>query len=499
MRAIDDFLRPLDSSDFPELQEEGYECAFEDLFEPKTSADYELPEWTTGEQNDFIASDARAIVVSAYAGTGKTTALVEKIRRSAGQMERHEKILCLSFTNSTKDTLLRKLQEADLGHLLSDGQVVVRTFDSHVSQRMNAFYESADIDAPKYTYDEGAAMMRTVLGQLGYTPSNEVVEQALGLYTAHVNGYVSEGRAGQVRILPQDIPVALSEFEVMMGSKWRFNTAMRTKMFTLQPGLDFGEYAYVFVDEAQDLSIRKAQMIAEMTRKSGFRQIAYLGDPSQSIYGYSGVPATVMQDLAAGHGAERHRFSVSYRCSLAITNYVASMSGITGIDPGIQNYSTASQQPGWVQLNDVQNLLNDIVSTVYENQGEEGKVLAVLARTNQFFTEPQDFGLDEDISLIDYLHHEGYSVFNASVDGTVTDEVLNSYDIILSTIHKAKGQEFEQVFIVSVSSLGFQGVELGVTEEESRIFYTAVTRGKDRTVIYGENGGLPDEWRCNVL
>jgi len=498
MMAFNEFTRAINGHDFADLREEDYEFPFNTIAESKARSDYQLPSWTTSEQKNFIISDAPTIVVSAYAGTGKTTALVEKIRRSASLMKTHERILCLSFTNSTKDTLSRKLQEAELGHLLTDGDVVVRTFDSHVSHRLNGFYESSDLEAPKYTHDEGAAMMRTVLGQLGYTPSNEVVEQALGLYTAHVNGYIAEGRAGQVRILPKDLAIALRNFELMMGSKWRFNTAMRTRMFTLQPGLELGEYSYIFIDEAQDLSILKAHLIVEMTKKSGFTQVAYIGDPSQSIYGYSGVPATVMQDLAEGHRAERHRFSVSYRCSHAITKYVASMSGIKGIDRGIQNYSTASQQSGWMHLNDAENLVSDITATVDEKKGED-KALAVLARTNQFFTASQDYGLEEKVSLTDYLSSEGYNVFNASVDGSVTDEVLRSYDIILSTIHKAKGQEFEQVFVAGLTRTGFQGVELGVTEEESRIFYTAVTRGKDRTCIYGEKGGLPDEWRCNRL
>lgn len=500
MTAIEDFTRPLDSNDFADLREEENDYFFDSfrIPEPNPISTYEVPDWVTQEQKDFIMSDAPAIVVSAYAGTGKTTALVEKIRRSAAQMKRHDEILCLSFTNSTKDTLLRKLQDSELGHLLSDGQVVVRTFDSHISQRMNAFYENAEVEAPKYTYDEGASMMRVVLGELGYTPSNEVVEQTLGLYTAYVNGYISPGRTGQVRILPHDIPVVLRDFELLMGDKWRFNTAMRTQMFSMQPGLDLGDYSYVFVDEAQDLSKFKGKLIAEMKKKPNFKQIAYIGDPSQSIYGYSGVPATVMQDLAQGHGAENHKFSVSYRCSLGITQFVSRMGGISGIDEGISGYTTASTKSGQVELKDEGFLVDDIAFTVNENKGSEN-VLAVLARTNNFFTDPRDYGGTEKMSFIEYLENQGYAIFNASTDGSVTDEVLRRYDIVLSTIHKAKGQEFEQVFVASVSDLGFQGVELGVTDEESRIFYTAVTRGKDRTIIYGENGGMPDEWRCSLL
>lgn len=67
------------------------------------------------------------------------------------------------------------------------------------------------------------------------------------------------------------------------------------------------------------------------------------------------------------------------------------------------------------------------------------------------------------------------------------DHNSNNGKIILSTIHQAKGLEWQQVFIINVCEGSFPHYKtLGyvtATEEERRLFYVAVTRAKQELVI----------------
>jgi DNA helicase-2/ATP-dependent DNA helicase PcrA len=56
-----------------------------------------------------------------------------------------------------------------------------------------------------------------------------------------------------------------------------------------------------------------------------------------------------------------------------------------------------------------------------------------------------------------------------------------SQKVVITTIHKAKGLEWDSVFIINCNDEFFPGG--GEIEEERRIFYVAITRAKQRLFI----------------
>ena len=71
-----------------------------------------------------------------------------------------------------------------------------------------------------------------------------------------------------------------------------------------------------------------------------------------------------------------------------------------------------------------------------------------------------------------------------SATGDLTDEPLRDEDyLILSTVHSAKGQEWDSVYVLNVADGNFPnefatGSEAGI-EEERRLLYVAITRARD--------------------
>lgn len=56
---------------------------------------------------------------------------------------------------------------------------------------------------------------------------------------------------------------------------------------------------------------------------------------------------------------------------------------------------------------------------------------------------------------------------------------LNPSDVFLSTIHGAKGLEFDRVFLIDVNAGTFPSENKDLLEEERRLFYVGLTRAKD--------------------
>ncbi|HCO69976.1 MAG TPA: ATP-dependent helicase, partial [Mesotoga infera] len=64
--------------------------------------------------------------------------------------------------------------------------------------------------------------------------------------------------------------------------------------------------------------------------------------------------------------------------------------------------------------------------------------------------------------------------------------------VVLTTVHQAKGLEWEVVFILAVNPGDFpnsMAIIEGSLSEEERIFYVAVTRAKDYLYILRQKGG----------
>lgn len=117
----------------------------------------------------------------------------------------------------------------------------------------------------------------------------------------------------------------------------------------------------------------------------------------------------------------------------------------------------------------------------YENARERVDNLEGLAAFADSYNDMADFLAD--IALNDEIH--------GRVDAS---KQFGGRKIILSTIHQAKGLEWDTVFVMHMTGSGFPNQrafsEPGGLEEERRLFYVAVTRAKRRLFLcYPQRGG----------
>lgn len=276
------------------------------------------------------------------------------------------------------------------------------------------------------------------------------------------------------------------------------------------------EYSHLIVDESQDVSEVRIKLIQAVAK-----HCVAVGDPDQAIYGFAGAVTGAFQKLIDAYSMDVLPLSTSWRCSREVIQEAQSIIG-----PNIFARPDAPQ--GAVNFVSKQHMLDELHS-------QEGN--AVLCRTNAplfelaltFLRAGKPFRLWNDfadrlLALANRLakDNKGIAAYRTAIHDW-RDEQLDifkdskgvcrriqeqadcllyildeSYDVadmlftldtminsstgpVLSTIHKTKGLEFENVFLYRPDFLPAPWVdELNEEEmqQEINLKYVAVTRAK---------------------
>lgn len=74
------------------------------------------------------------------------------------------------------------------------------------------------------------------------------------------------------------------------------------------------KYPVMVIDEYQDLGVPLHRMVLALMNKAGIRVVS-VGDPDQSIYGFTGAQPVLLRRLSESPGVEPIRLKLNYRCA----------------------------------------------------------------------------------------------------------------------------------------------------------------------------------------
>ena len=255
-------------------------------------------------------------------------------------------------------------------------------------------------------------------------------------------------------------------------------------------------FDWVFVDEAQDLNTAQRRLVQSVIRDGG--RSLWVGDPDQSIYGFSGADTRSMHRIVEEMGAVTLPLSVCYRCpkshlrrARAIVPTIEAAPGAPEgrfeaqmekdlpemVEPGDMIVSRKkapllawvgrlirSRKSMYVAGREMEGTVVSMVRSV--NQGEsfsmadfvrrlQGYVARKVDRLIALKAEKEEFDVVRDTAEIVYSVIDTYEpvTFEDLLDKVKMTFQERTGAVCLSTVHQAKGKEAERVFILRPNEL----------------------------------------------
>lgn len=286
------------------------------------------------------------VAVSADAGAGKTSVLVERVRALPSE----KRVLCVSFTEKSKADLEQRL--ADLAHVEVYtihgfcGRIVsefgaqlglppfFRIADS--DERDEAFYrafEKVYRRAPPKAVDHRVDKLLKIC--LAAHEAGEGVELHDGAGDADLDRFVRE--------VVRDFESSKRMLRMLEYSDLELFAGRLLKRPEVISALR-GRYGHVFVDEFQDTSRSQCELVDALCGKDG--PVFVVGDQKQSIYRFRGADVSVFRQFVKTLPAQR-RLSSNFRSHSEVIDMVNAVCA-----PIIEDYEpmTAGRPAGHGEL-----------------------------------------------------------------------------------------------------------------------------------------------------
>jgi superfamily I DNA/RNA helicase len=279
-------------------------------------------------------------------------------------------------------------------------------------------------------------------------------------------------------------------------------------------GLPLDKFDMVFIDEAQDLNI--AQILLALNACEANGRIISVGDENQAIYGFRGADSNAIQNIVDRCHSKRMPLSVTYRCGRAIVELAKTLvptleAAATNHDGNVQNIDPnqieTMVKPGDFILSRsnaplIRWCLNLLKAHIPANiQGRDlGKGFLSMIRKSgaqdvpEFVSWVQDWKENEVSRLValkrdsSVIEDKAECLITLCEDAFNLKQVKNNIEklfhdgdekdrVILSTTHKAKGLERDNVFVLHNT------YKPGKNREETNLTYVAYTRAKQNLYL----------------
>lgn len=332
-----------------------------------------------------------------------------------------------------------------------------------------------------------------------------------------------------------DIEAPLDEgFMEAATAVWKRITKMRNVMdfddqifFPVHDKMALPQYDWVFVDECQDLS----QVQIDLLKRIAPRIVA-VGDPNQAIYGFRGADPDAVDKIIKGIGANVLPLSICYRCPKAVVreaqkivptiewSETAEEGKVDGLD--LKKLRESVKAKDWILCRTTAPLVKECLAFIVAGikatvKGRDiGEQIVSFVdkiadksdgmEIHRFMNLLTDFAAAEKSRLdaagrdaqIQSLEDKVESVHalseGAKTVGDVKARIRNVFSDVdspgvnFSTVHRSKGLEANNIFILRPDLMPFPKAKEGwQMQQEMNLKYVAITRAQKQLIWV--NGG----------
>lgn len=458
------------------------------------------------------------ITISAVAGSGKTTVLLELLKL----IPNGKTALFLAFNNSIVEELKNRICLNNCVEVMTihsyGWHSIMRRYGSKIKINPNKSFgkiekvlkKREDISVKKrgwYFF-----IIPRIIDLLRCNLLDATVENINELADHH-----------DLIIGETEIEIAIEVFKLMNKDKTQFDFMDMIYQPYIDVSIRRKMYDYVFCDESQDFSLAQQDIIKGALNRKG--RLITVGDPNQAIYGFAGADIDSYYKLSHLNGESiALPLSVCYRCSKSVVieaqEIVPYIQYAPDAEMGCVRDGSLTQinRGDWVLCRNIRPLVetylwlmrNKIKSKIRGKDIGEG-VIALIHKTGaktisglshlldaekiKLFKKLKDKGVkkplvhpkmelfEQRVDVITCLMDEVNSISELikMIENIFTDDVKG---IMLSTIHKSKGLENDRVFFLCPELIPSKfATQPWQYEQENNLKYVCITRAK-RELIY---------------
>lgn len=467
---------------------------------------------------NWVQNGSGNAVVRAVAGSGKTTTLIE----SLNLITKNKRVCLLAFNKSIAEELKRRTPtHINVQTFHSLGWSVMRMHlnnpvldDNKVYNHIQTLFKQKRISFKDFS--QKIKISNNIKKIIDFLRLNLVeIPSSLDIHQICLNQ--------DIEILDNEISLSLQLYSGIIedDSCYDFVDMLFIPVFRK---LKFPKFDWVFTDECQDASIIQQKMM-ELCIAEGGRFMA-VGDPSQSLYAFAGADANAYENFTNQPNTIQLPLSICYRCGSSIIKEAQKLVpeiqhwDKNGVGQIVENGSIKNVKDGDVVLCRVNfplaalagNFLreNKKVSILGSDFGKNlskliesckgtstaelfsflakklQKIYDEIVQENSFVdpnTQPEYQLMLDKINTIRALSEncENIKEVLAKIQ-TIFSDSIDKTGILLSTVHKFKGRESENVYIIEPQLIPFPYyLHLpNQAKTENNIKYVAITRAKNK-------------------
>lgn len=468
---------------------------------------------------NFIEKEDGNAIVEAVAGSGKTTTIVEGIKRIPPLATS----IFLAFNKSIAEELKARGVNARTFHSLAFGTMLrhrnVKSVTSDKLQKLiSQFFQRADV----YDYGSFAARLVGLAKQSGIGCLVPDVESSWYDIVEHHGLTLEKENASMTRA------VELSRELLKLSNKSNLIDFDDMLYLPVLEGISLPKFDFVFVDEAQDTNAIQRALLRKIMKRTS--RLVAVGDPAQAIYGFRGADSDSLGLIAEEFKCKTLPLSVSYRCAQSVVEYARNWVG--HIEPSdsapvgaVTELGTKwtldtikakdlvvcrttrplvalafrmlrNRKPAQILGRDIGQGLARLVKGFKTNSLSElehrveawadREIEKAIAKQNESLASSTEDKAQCILMLVEELQREKSDV-NGLLD--VINKLFSDKSgcVMLMTIHKAKGLEGDRVFWLNSSSCPSKWAKQEWQKQQERnLCYVATTRAKQELILIEE-------------
>lgn len=445
------------------------------------------------EQLTCVISDEEASLIVAGAGSGKSLTIIGKIRYliEAKYIEENE-ILCISFTKESSEKLKKELKtyyDYDIDvftfhklalTILLDNNVEFKLANDHILDYIiDEFYNNLIHQLPvlknltiKYFFGNLNKKYEDIKTN-DINNLKKIISNFILLFKANITddnimySYINQVDKKDYILLLNIIAIYnIYKIELSSQKEIDFDDMIKKATISVKKDGINKKYKYIIIDEYQDTSIIRVNLIQEMIRYLHCKLLV-VGDDFQSIYKFSGCNINVFLDF-------KKYFKYS-KIFFITSNYRNPQELLEVAGKFVMKNNKQIKK----ELNAHKHLTTPIKIIYYDNQKEIfNKLLKRIDKKNLLILGRNNNDIFKIVNDIDEL-------------------AINNIKYL--TVHKSKGLEANNVIIINLENhimgfpiklenhpitnlISYENESLKFAEER-RLFYVALTRSKNNVYL----------------